>query len=115
MEDDVFNILNRTFLKSNNHTNIIDYNSLEKMETDDEYIYTFPIKKDVTKDDINIEAKQTYVDYNILGENYTIIPLEPIIPELTQVTLKNNILDIVLHKDKNWELREDIVKVVIHD
>jgi len=100
MDDVLFNILSESFPPKEHHTNIINYDTFEKFETDDEYIFTLQLNGDIPESGITISAGTHYIDYIILGEKYSFILTEPILPKLLKTTFRNGILDIVARKVK---------------
>ena len=116
MDDKVFYLLDELFNTEVSHTNIIDYDSVDKFEDDESYIFTIQFKINVNKEDINISAFTDGLQYNIFNEMYRLVTLQPIVPELTKVTLKNNILDIVLRKDTTGcYISKSKIDVIVND
>jgi hypothetical protein len=113
MDDKIYHLLNNLFTPDSNHTNIIDYEMVDRFEDDNSYIFTIPFNVSVSKDDITASAYSDGLIYNVLNETYKLLTLHPIVPELTQVTLHNNILDIVLTKNitscTNTKVKIDVV------
>jgi hypothetical protein len=110
MDDDLFNILNKSFPTESQHLNIIDYDGFERFENNDSYIFTVPFTKEITREDIRIIANPHWVDYIVLDDMYTFLLADNIIPEKTIATLRNSVLDITLikNKQKGAILHEDV-------
>jgi hypothetical protein len=99
MDDELFNLLTDSFPPEEYHTNIINYESFEKFETDDEYIFTIPLNH-IPDTGITISAGSYHIDYCIGDELYSFTLTKPILPKVIKTTLVNGILDIVARKRK---------------
>ena len=101
MDDKTFRVLTESFPPKEHHTNIINYESFERFETDDEYIFTLQFNEEIPENEITISAGKYHINYTILGERYSFLLTQPIIPKLLKTTFKNGILDMVAKKEKN--------------
>lgn len=119
MDDYLYGLL-RDIFESSYHSNIISYEECDISEDNDNIYYTLVFKKELSKDDIDllVTDNELSMTIKILDEDpYTLDTITPILPEKTVATLRNNILDITLVKDRMYRYKDGYTeaRVVIND
>ena len=119
MDDRLFNMLTELF-EVGYHSNIINYEQCDISDDEDHLYYTLVFKRELSKDDISIFTTDGQLELSIKilkEEPYIIDTVTPILPEKTIATLKNNILDIILVKDRIYRYKQGYkdYEVIIND
>jgi len=105
-EDDIFKLMNGFFGNRSDTSEYIDYKKSERIISDDNIYFTIQTK-DISKNEIDVEAFPDHLDIHIFkGTDDNGMNLEvpyQILPDKTKVSFKSNtgVLDIITYIDGN--------------
>ena len=103
--DDIFDRMNRLFGGYSDTDGFIDNQESERIVDEDKIYYTFSIREEVNKDQIEvvpyIDRLEIFFKTEEAEAKYVAKTPYPIIPDKTEVKFNNNILDIVVYIQEN--------------